>query len=100
MESEKKRGGWWALAGMIGVPMLLLAGYIGAYQALMWRLQGTDFYEVGFKWQPEARAFFRPINQIDRWLRPEIWEKPGGSFVSEWSEPRLDPTWSVDSSLR
>jgi hypothetical protein len=49
--------------------------YIAAYAVM---LQPTDYdilYEVAsYRWKaPQVRAFFRPIHQVDRKLRPDRW---------------------------
>ena len=83
MEGEKKRGrGWWALAG-IGLLTLLLALYVGAYYASVDQIvteyrgiaSASEFYVVtiGGKWI-HVEPFFRPMHWIDRtWIRPTHW---------------------------
>jgi hypothetical protein len=75
--------GWWALAGMVGVPMLLLALYVGAYYALVtptrvWpgfsatRSAISPEYPVAIR--EHASRIFRPMWRIDRQLRPDTWD--------------------------
>jgi hypothetical protein len=76
----KTERGWWALAGVVvGSVLLLLAGYVGAYYAMV------DGIEVAASGPPSAVAiypqcswldlgsFFEPIHEIDRKLRPGFW---------------------------
>ena len=70
--------GWWALAG-VGALTLLLALYVGAYYTLAeqsWTETGETFplYIVNEPIRPTLGWMFEPIHQIDRRLRPELWK--------------------------
>ena len=96
--AEKKRGGWWALAGMSLVSGFLLLGlYVGAYFATVGQyhdFSGDYLVSAGppagprfgdFLLDPPVQeavavypyawmeTFFRPIHLIDRKLRHQTW---------------------------
>jgi hypothetical protein len=79
--------GWWALAGMgTGSVLLLLVGYVGAYVALVEPVVMPSFGTSLMRSPPFPpiptypsawmRRFFDPAHQIDRRLRPHVWDPP------------------------
>lgn len=68
----------WALVFVV----LLLVVYVGSYLALVKRgtpLPGTGevhaLYRIGENWESGEviQTIFRPMNQLDRRLRPDYW---------------------------
>jgi hypothetical protein len=81
---------WPVLAG-VGVPLLLLGVYVGAYLALARPVRFTMliFHVPGgaptsnaelrvlyvpSAWEPWFQRAFTPLEAVDRRLRPELWE--------------------------
>ena len=71
----EKKHGWGALAGVVAVSVaLLLVGYVGAYYALVTPISSrTIIWPAYPAANDEAFVFFWPIHQIDRKLRPRVW---------------------------
>ena len=74
--STKTGCNWWVLAGLVVLPLGL---YVGAYYALVRPLRLYSFATEGSYMSPQysfeqARPFFWPIHEIDRRLRPQVWD--------------------------
>jgi len=87
--------GWWALAGVVVVSLaLLLGGYVGAYYAMVrpfmspWGSSVEAIYVVPLRLREGTWLFFRPIHNVDRWLRPSVWSLDDAFQVDD---PDLSP---------
>ena len=88
-QARKAGRGWWALAGIVAVSVVLsLALYVGAYYAMVkpdiavWRggLAKDKFRIVieDYRWIDHKRGawIFWPVHQIDkRFIRPAFWKQ-------------------------
>ena len=60
--------------------VLLLAGYVGAYYAMVYPYDGMALFPsrrngtVSWGVRPAWERFFAPIHWLDRRLRPDVWE--------------------------
>ena len=94
MEDKKRRNGWWALAGVTAGSVLLL--YVAAYLALVRAVPIYPGFHVpasevdaeyskdpSWRFHPFAESLFWPINQIDRKVRPAMWEVPAPVYDFE-----------------
>ena len=75
--------GWWALAGFGALTAMGL--YVSAYYATVlphvnWGGDVVAVYRVPY-WHSSAWYFFRPLNLLDRRLRPAAWQwKPAPGY--------------------
>jgi hypothetical protein len=89
---QTRESGW---IMMIGLPLLLLVLYVGAYYATVratprtvggkfvptTRSGGGEFVpgyslplDRGYEWGPRIAQLFAPIHWVDRFLRPDDWK--------------------------